>query len=44
MKKNELDKFKEKINETINRCDDLSILQYLEVFCRLYIEKYKKEE
>lgn len=39
-----LDFYKKKINITISQCDDVNILQYLESFCRLYIEKNKKEE
>lgn len=39
-----LDYFKNKINMAINQCDDANVLQYLASFCRLYIEKSKKEE
>ena len=38
------DYFKEKIASTIDACNDVHILQFLESFCRLYIEKHKKEE
>lgn len=36
--------YQEKIIETITNCTDLKVLQYLEKFNRLYIEKYAKEK
>lgn len=41
---NAADYIKEKIAITIDSCNDIHILQFLESFCRLYIEKHKKEE
>jgi hypothetical protein len=36
--------YKDKIVDTIKNCDDLRVLQYLEAFNRLYIEKNTKIE
>ena len=36
--------YQEKIIETITKCTDLSVLQYLEKFNRLWIEKHAKKE
>lgn len=36
--------YQEKIIEIITKCTDLRVLQYLEKFNRLYIEKYAKEK
>lgn len=46
MDKNEdaLDELKAKIIDTINMCEDLYTLRYLECFCRLYIEAQNKAE
>ena len=35
---------RERIIKAINSCDDLEVLQYLEAFNRLYIEKHAKEK
>lgn len=34
--------YQEKIIETVTNCTDLRVLQYLEKFNRLWIEKHKK--
>lgn len=36
--------YQEKIIETITNCTNLKVLQYLEKFNRLYIEKNAKEK
>ena len=35
---------REKITNTVGKCEDIDILMYLEKFCRLYIEKNTKKE
>lgn len=39
-----LDYYKEKIIETVSKCDNLECLIYLEKFNRLLIQKREKEE
>lgn len=36
--------YQEKIIETVTKCTDLRVLQYLEKFNRLWIEKHTKKE
>lgn len=38
------DYYKKQIVSSISQCDNVEILEYLERFNRLYIEKYSKKE